>query len=172
MKIIDIWSKGEVASHVLALIKQGVARDCKHLLIEQKQLAAFYPKCTKDWASRVSSNNVILDEDAYSAPRSYDWPQCPSDCPHYAKSENIALTLSAEDDVPIQIEPNSPVPLTTIEEYGRKEAEVPNKITLPWLFRHVPASLWLAAGGLLIAAFIAGIKASNLSIVREAFSLK
>jgi len=41
------------------------------------------------------------------------------------------------------------------------------KITIYWLFKHVPIKLWLAAIGLLIAIFIAGIEASELTLIKE-----
>ena len=53
------------------------------------------------------------------------------------------------------------------ESVVNKELAAPEKVTLIWLVHHVPVRLWLAAGGVLIAAFALGIKASTWSFVKE-----
>ena len=50
-----------------------------------------------------------------------------------------------------------------------RELAPPEKVTLLWLVRHVPVSLWLIAGGLLLAAFTLGMKASTWPLLRELF---
>lgn len=45
----------------------------------------------------------------------------------------------------------------------------PEKITILWLIKHVPITLWLTAAGLLIAVFLAGIKASKSTLIKEIF---
>ena len=50
--------------------------------------------------------------------------------------------------------------------------EVPPKVTLSWLFKHVPVGLWMAAAALLLAAFVAGVKSSEISLIREIFGLQ
>ena len=50
--------------------------------------------------------------------------------------------------------------------------EVPPKVTLSWLFKHVPVGLWVAAGALFLAAFAAGVKSSEISLIREIFGLQ
>ena len=52
------------------------------------------------------------------------------------------------------------------------EPELPEKVTLIWLVRHVPVSFWITAAGLLVAAFVAGIQASRISLVKEIFGLE
>ena len=47
----------------------------------------------------------------------------------------------------------------------------PEKVTIPWLLKHVPVRLWLAVLGLLLAAFVAGVSSTHISIVREIFNL-
>lgn len=47
------------------------------------------------------------------------------------------------------------------------ELDVPQRVTIPWLLKHVPVSLWLTAGGLLITALFLGIKIASLPFVRE-----
>lgn len=54
----------------------------------------------------------------------------------------------------------------------KSELSPPEKVTIPWLFKHVPIPLMVAAAGLLIAFFVAGIKLSDISLVRESFGLK
>jgi len=53
-----------------------------------------------------------------------------------------------------------------------KELAAPEKVTLIWLARHVPVTLWLLAGGVLLATFTLGIKASTWSFVKEILSLR
>ena len=48
---------------------------------------------------------------------------------------------------------------------------IPETVTLQWLFRHVPWSLWAMLGGILVAAFLLGVSATKLSIVQEWFGL-
>lgn len=48
---------------------------------------------------------------------------------------------------------------------------MPDTVTLHWLFRHVPYSLWAMLFGALLAAFVLGIQATKLSIVQEWFGL-
>jgi len=172
MKTIDIWSKGEVAGHLLELIKSGQVRDCKHLEVERDWHNSFVPKCTKDWASRIPAENVLLDDSGYDAPNSYFWPGCQSDCPKYAKSSNMSASLAGEDEAgSVQSEVKG-VSVPSVDDKTKPELVSPEKVTIPWLLRHVPISLWLAAAGLLIGAFVAGVKASSLTIIREVFGLK
>jgi hypothetical protein len=55
---------------------------------------------------------------------------------------------------------------------AKKELEFPEKITLTWLGRHVPIKFWILAGGILVSAFLLGINASRISIIKEIFNLK
>jgi hypothetical protein len=43
----------------------------------------------------------------------------------------------------------------------------PEKVTLQWLFAHVPISYWISAATLLFAIFCLGIQANELQVVRE-----
>jgi len=49
---------------------------------------------------------------------------------------------------------------------------LPEKVTIIWLIKHVPARLWAASIGIIIASFIAGIQSSQLTTVQEIFKLK
>lgn len=92
--------------------------------------------------------------------------------PSYKSVENIrGIVLS----VITRIERNPEVlsamkaddnPVTTT---GQSEPEFPQKVTLTWLTRHVPISYGIAAVSLLCAAFVLGIQASRISIVKEIF---
>ncbi len=94
--MVDIFVKGEVISHLQSLQCAGKIMDCQHLEVERSYLTAYYPKCQKEFARRIPSDNVLLDEGAYDAPSSYYWPECPSGCPFYSQSPNFVLTLSGE----------------------------------------------------------------------------
>lgn len=48
-----------------------------------------------------------------------------------------------------------------------KNLAPPEKITLKWLFDHVPISLWFGAGTLLFATFLLGLQASQAQLVRD-----
>lgn len=47
----------------------------------------------------------------------------------------------------------------------------PKKVTVIWLLRHVPALLWISALGIFGASYVAGVKSSELSFVRQIFGL-
>ncbi len=53
----------------------------------------------------------------------------------------------------------------------RKGIETPEKVTIPWLLNNVPVHLWLAFLGLLASAFLLGIQASRISLIKEIFIL-
>lgn len=52
------------------------------------------------------------------------------------------------------------------------EPEFPEKVTVGWLIRHVPVGIWIASLGIISTVFIAGIQASQISVVQEVFGLK
>ena len=49
----------------------------------------------------------------------------------------------------------------------RAKLDVPEKVTISWLVRNVPATLWATGGGIIVAVFMAGIKAAQLPFVQE-----
>jgi len=92
---LDIWSRGEVSEYLIQiLLKKGQIKECKNLKIEEEYLNAFYPECTKQYASRIPANNVHTDPSAGGAPSSYFWPKCPIDCPYYLKSKDFVHSLN------------------------------------------------------------------------------
>jgi len=94
---LDIWSRGEVSEYLIqVLLKKGQIKECNNLKIEEDYLNAFYPECTKQYASRIPASNVHTDMSAGSAPSSYFWPKCPIDCPYYSKSEDFNRSLNIE----------------------------------------------------------------------------
>ncbi len=94
---LDIWSRGEVSEYLIqVLLKKGQIKECNNLKIEEDYLNAFYPECTKQYASRIPASNVHTDMSAGSAPSSYFWPKCPIDCPYYSKSEDFIRSLNSE----------------------------------------------------------------------------
>jgi len=54
---------------------------------------------------------------------------------------------------------------------GASELVFPEKVTINWLFSHVPVKYWISFLGLLLALFMLGIQASRISFVREIFNL-
>lgn len=49
---------------------------------------------------------------------------------------------------------------------------LPEKVTLKWLFNHVPVVHWIGAATILGATFYAGLQASQLEVVRDIFHLQ
>ena len=95
-KKIDIWSKGEVVSYLQTLVDAGQIKPCSQISLEYGHAQAYYPRCGKDWASRINANNVTTDITAYSAPSCYYWLKCPENCPHFKHSENFQLSASKD----------------------------------------------------------------------------
>jgi hypothetical protein len=59
-------------------------------------------------------------------------------------------------------------PTTSISPY---ELLPPEKVTIPWLVKHVPIHIWLTVLGFLLTAFLVGVNSTRISIVREIFYL-
>ncbi len=93
---LDIRSRGEITDYLKILLKKDQIKDCQHLRIDEGDLHAFYTECTKQYASRISADNVHTDPSAGGAPSSYFWPKCPKDCPYYSKSEVFIHSLNSE----------------------------------------------------------------------------
>ena len=93
---LDIRSRGEITDYLKILLKKDQIKDCQHLKIEEGYLHAFYTECTKQYASRISADNVHTDPSAGGAPSSYFWPKCPKDCPYYSKSEVFIRSLNSD----------------------------------------------------------------------------
>lgn len=183
---IDIWSRGEVASYLAELERAGQVKPCRHLMLEYGHVSAFYPRCEMEWASRVAARNVPIDRTTYSGPSSYSWPQCPQDCPHFLQTENFLVSVSrdqftqeeGESNHPQVVEsasmpPSQPPNASAANEstVAKAALPVPERVTLRWLFHHVPVGLWLSAATMLGSSFVAGVQSSRLSFVREAFGL-
>jgi hypothetical protein len=49
--------------------------------------------------------------------------------------------------------------------------QVPERVTLSWLWHNVPATLWLAAAGLVLAIFVAGVTAGQSKAYQDFVSL-
>jgi len=52
-------------------------------------------------------------------------------------------------------------------DQAKGEPVMPEKVTLVWLFRHVPVSLWMQFSGLVVAVFLAGVTVGQTSFVQE-----
>jgi len=95
-RYLDIKSRGNISEYLQSLLKNGQIKDCEYLKIEEGYLHAFYPKCIKNFATRIPASNVHIDLSAGGAPSSYFWPNCPKDCLHYLKSEDFVRSLNSE----------------------------------------------------------------------------
>lgn len=174
-KEIDIWSRGEVASYLLKLEKNGQIKACLHMGLEFGHADAYYPRCGKEWASRIDAKNVPLDITAYRGPSSYWWPECPNDCPHYESSDNFLLTVSKDqfdNGFPSRAEDSEESkPLSINGKRNNDPLPYPEKVTLKWLITHVDWKLWVTAICIIGAAFSLGVQASRISLVKEIFGL-
>ncbi|RMH45687.1 MAG: hypothetical protein D6694_04415 [Gammaproteobacteria bacterium] len=162
MNEVDIYSKGEVARYLTCLADQGQVQPCKKLIVKHGHAEAYYPECIEKLASRLPANNVATDPTAYAGPGSYDWPKCPSDCPRFEQVDDLFQSVIREIRIPKPKLKNPP---------NSKELSPPEKVTLAWLWKHVPARFWASAIGILFAAFMLGIQASRLSLIKEMFGL-
>lgn len=175
---IDIWSKGDVVRHLSTLVDGGQILPCKHISLEFGHAQAYYPRCDKEWASRVSANNVPIDITAYSGPSCYHWPKCPKDCPHFEPSENFQLTASRDQfdsgipSVNTDSEESKPIVTEPPEGPPMQELIPPPKVTIGWLVTHVDWKHWVAAVGILATVFVGGIQSTKLTLVQELFGIK
>ena len=63
-------------------------------------------------------------------------------------------------------------PQETQEMASQQSLQVPDRVTLQWLYKHVPYTLWAWLGGLLIAAFAIGATAAiKLTLVQQWFGV-
>jgi len=53
------------------------------------------------------------------------------------------------------------------ESVKKEEISVPEKITVPWIFKNVSWEVWIEFAGIVFGAFIVGIMLGQLSFVRE-----
>jgi hypothetical protein len=65
------------------------------------------------------------------------------------------------------------IEVVKLSEINDKQSlDSPEKVTLKWLFTHVPVPLWMAFFGLLGGAYLTGVKTSQHKFVIEIFGLK
>lgn len=94
--------------------------------------------------------------------------------PSYKSVENIRGVVSS---VVTRVERNSELIRTSTDKAKKdtalpKEPELPSKVTLNWLIKHVPVNLWVTAVSLLAISFALGLQASRISLVKEVFKLE
>jgi len=84
--------------------------------------------------------------------------------PSYASVGQIRDVVSA---VITRISRKPELLLEKGRKQNRPDLEEPAKVTLHWLFRHVPIRLWIWLVGLLITAFIIGVRIGGIGWVRS-----
>lgn len=58
------------------------------------------------------------------------------------------------------------------EMASQQSLQLPDRVTIHWLYKHVPYTLWAWLGGLLIAAFAIGVTAAiKLTLVQQWFGV-
>ena len=80
--------------HLQDLAKSGQVKQCRHLKVAKGYAGAFYAECDVEWARAIPADNVQTDDMADSAPSSYNWPECPTDCPEYAETGHFVRSLT------------------------------------------------------------------------------
>lgn len=83
--------------------------------------------------------------------------------------QSLTTALELMDSPPGDALP-SDIPIygsTVSKQMVPTEPEVPGKVTISWLARHVPVKLWAAGVGIIVAIFVAGIKAAQFRFVQE-----
>ncbi len=60
---------------------------------------------------------------------------------------------------------------TTSAESGHLELQPPEKVTLNWLYTHVPYTFWIWLGGIFLAGFAAGVTLGRLPLIQQLLSL-
>jgi hypothetical protein len=94
------------------------------------------------------------------------------DSPSYASVEEIISIVAAANT---RVGNNPMLLLPPASHSSQPLAEslsLPDKVTLKWLFAHVPYSFWAYAGGLLVGAFALGAAAVyKLQIIQQWFGL-
>ena len=58
---------------------------------------------------------------------------------------------------------------TTSAESGQSRLQPPEKVTLRWLYNHVPSSFWIWLVGIFFAVFVAGVGLGRLKFIQELF---
>ncbi len=98
--------------------------------------------------------------------------------PSYASVEQIKTVVSSiitrinrNPEILFQSKNQSEMSLSSGQseylESNRKELEPPQRVTVSWLIKHVPIKFWVTLLGIIVAAFILGIRASRISLVQE-----
>jgi hypothetical protein len=72
--------------------------------------------------------------------------------------ELISLQKSL-DIIPVKVESNQ----------VKAEVDLPEKVSLAWLYRHVPFTFWLMLGGALLAALTFGVTMGQTTFIRQLF---
>jgi hypothetical protein len=172
--VVDPESRGEVARYLERLLAKGQVKKCINLRLDRAP-EYYHPKCEKDYASLERATNV---------PRFsyYKWPKCPEKCPYFVESLDFPRTVSRDQYDELQrgdirgpdpsvtpgviIEVETPAPRATRKppavlppapaEASPKPLEVPEKVTLAWMYHKVHWTVWGTIGVLLVAAFVLG----------------
>jgi hypothetical protein len=89
----------------------------------------------------------------------------------YASVERLISITSAARTRAVNNPSFLQVPVTP-QPTAKASLELPDKVTLKWLFNHVPYRFWLALVGIAAASFIAGVTAaSRLPVVQQWFGI-
>jgi len=94
LDFVDIFSKADLVQHLEDLAKSGQVKQCVHLKVTKGFASAFYAQCDVEWSRAIPADNVVTNDMADSAPSSYDWPECPRNCPEYNASGNFVRSLT------------------------------------------------------------------------------
>jgi hypothetical protein len=158
-KQLDPKAKADIVDGLIRLEKDGQVKSCQHLHLDNDG-SYFKVVCDKAWARFENTDDVEGLWYGYATRAvTYQWPRCPDDCPEYAQSPDFKRSVSRDQYEAarnrqaarrLEAPATAPVVATTIK------VAPPAKVSLRWLWDHVPAHWWLYAGLALVVAFFVG----------------
>ena len=77
--------------------------------------------------------------------------------------------LSPAFDFRGRIDESAPPPAADQSAAAAAPLPVPDKVTLPWLVKNVPVTLWLSAATIAGVLFVAGVQSTRLTLVKQIF---
>lgn len=90
---------------------------------------------------------------------------------HLEPNESSTLPLPPETKEKNHKTPNKvlapEIATSALNDLPPSDLPVPEKVTLAWLFKHIPAWLWFSAFGTLFVAFVTGLKLGQLKLFQD-----
>lgn len=124
--------------------------------VRYKPFFATYNSCIDEFKSLFPEEHAKLNLE--------DLPLYDSEGQEQFTNTKISTLLHQSNDV-IAV-------LRTFTTAKSVQARYPNKVTLYWLWRHVPVKFWICMASLLIGAFLIGVRVGQISWIQELINKK